>query len=101
VGLERAIFFVLGLECARTIFVTRADWYKHGGDCPRGLLWWSRGLHFPKRAEYSFIPPAGVCIGLESLEGYPVGVAGLVGLLSISRRLPGALLGLGLARIRP
>ena len=37
-GLERAIFFVLGLEWAWSIFVTMVDWYKDGGGCLCGML---------------------------------------------------------------
>jgi len=50
-GLERAIRHDSRLEWAWNIFVTRVDWYKHGGEFPRGMLGsrisgfdWEKGL---------------------------------------------------------
>jgi len=50
-GLERAGFRVSRLEWAWNIFVTRVDWYKHGGEFPRGMSGsrisgfdWEKGL---------------------------------------------------------
>ena len=36
-GLERAGFRVSRLKRAWNIFVTRVDWYKHGGETLRGM----------------------------------------------------------------